>query len=266
MLTNADLAMTKPVTLTLAPGATKSYAVDGKIMAALNNTVVAKGTPAFADGTYIPDLNPVTASDPSAVGMLPSIPSIKIDNTVMTGHNGVTKCGTSVEKVTGMYGDFVEYCFNVTNTGNTYLDKVTIADGMLSSFTTCLGQILAPGQTKTISVPSDLLSSKINTATVTANPVDVVGNAIPGLTPVTASDPSEVALLVFKPSIVIENTVRIRYQTWHQFPMNRILLVLLIFFRFRFILEKMVANNAALRLRLNTSRTSTAQLSRIASR
>jgi hypothetical protein len=85
----------------------------------------------------------------------------------------------------------VVYCFNVTNTGNTHLGSVNIADAELSYTDSSIG-ILAPGESKLLSFTSTITGTLNNTAVATGNPVLDTGTDISGALDVTATDDSGV--------------------------------------------------------------------------
>jgi hypothetical protein len=93
------------------------------------NTADASANPTDDIGTDIPGLANPTDSDTAEVAMY--APGIDIQKTVYAGHNSGASCGTGGELVNGESGDPVTYCFTVTNTGDTYLDTITITDAGL---------------------------------------------------------------------------------------------------------------------------------------
>lgn len=154
-------------------------------------------------------MDPVTDSDPSAVQELSHSASISIDNVVYHGHDGGQSCASGIEQLTGFAGEGITYCLVVTNTGNTYLDRVKVDDTEISFLDTSTITMLAPGDSVTLYVPRTLDYSVENTANVQAMPVTPEGNLI-DLEEVRDSDPSSVVLTTIadaQPSIKIENTV-----------------------------------------------------------
>ena len=95
--------------------------------------------------------------------------------------------------------------FNVTNAGNTYLGSVAIDDKELGLSNSTIDG-LAPGESALVAVASAITSSLTNNAAVTANPVNRNQKDIPSLKDVTATDPSEVGLIVYNQ--VLRSTTR----------------------------------------------------------
>lgn len=158
-------------------------------------------------GEDLPGAADVTDSDPSSVTELAREPSIRVRNTVYHGHDDGTSC-QGVEKVIGMLGDLVTYCFEVTNTGNTFLNAVKLSDAELSFVDDSTIEILAPGQTITIPFESRLLYELSNTVNAEAKPVDQDGVPIGGTGRVMDSDTSEVSVYSgdVQASVSIQNT------------------------------------------------------------
>jgi hypothetical protein len=91
----------------------------------------------------------------------------------------------------------VTYCFAVTNTGNTYLNTVTLDDADLhidrSDVTLLSGsEPLAPGATLVFYYETLILTDLVNTATVSGTPTNSGGVPIPGVQPPTDSDTASV--------------------------------------------------------------------------
>jgi uncharacterized repeat protein (TIGR01451 family) len=114
-----ELNYTRGLNEILAPGMWKLIAVDQKIGVAVINNAVVVGAPVFSNGTLIPDVKNVTATDPSSVGVLTIKASINITNTVYLGADNGNQCNTNIpqEKVTDIHGSKVVYCFTISNTG-----------------------------------------------------------------------------------------------------------------------------------------------------
>jgi hypothetical protein len=106
-------------------------------------------TPTTANGREIIDTCPVEASDPSVVVLLAHTPSVTIANAVYLGNEALP--AGAVGSVKDQYGAAVTYCFKVTNTGNSFLDTVLIANDALAFSNNTIGR-LAPGASATISV------------------------------------------------------------------------------------------------------------------
>jgi uncharacterized repeat protein (TIGR01451 family) len=123
-------------------------------------------------------------------------PAIEVAKTVYLGHDGGARCPAG-ESVSGAYGANVTYCFEVTNTGNTYLDSIVITDTLLginqddmillSGFTP-----LAPGDSLVYCYEGTIRSKLVNTAETEGNPTDADGNDLAGLDNPTDADTAAV--------------------------------------------------------------------------
>lgn len=191
----------------LAPGNSTMVYLKSKINVGLLNMANVTGTPVFYTGSAIAGLPKVSAKDPSEVRVLIPAPSISIDNEVALGADG-SVCGTDVtsEFVEDFVGKDVTYCFNIINTGNTYLDSVAVANTELVFSNSSTGPLM-PGESRMVVVKGLIDSALLNNATVVANPVFKDGTDIPDLADVFDSDPSSVGILtrpgdpreIFKP-------------------------------------------------------------------
>jgi hypothetical protein len=79
-----------------------------------------------------------SANDPSHY-CNPPVPGINLEKTVYQGHSQGAGCATAGEKVEGTLSDTendpkdkITYCFEITNTGETYLDSLVFSDTILS--------------------------------------------------------------------------------------------------------------------------------------
>lgn len=159
-------------------------------------------------GEDLPGTDDVSDSDPSSVTELAREPSVEVENTVYHGHDEGKSC-QGVEKVIGTLGDLVTYCFEVTNTGNTFLNEVKLSNTELSFTDTTTIEVLAPGQTITVPFESKVLYELANTVKVEAKPVSQDGIPLEGTGIVMDSDVSEVSVYTgdLRASISIQNTV-----------------------------------------------------------
>lgn len=113
-------------------------------------------------------------SDPSHYCNLP-IAAIHIENTVYGSYDGGAKC-PGTEQWIDLFGADVTYCFEITNTGETYLNQLQFADPALGITLTHLTQIsgtllLAPGETGVFYYESNIPDVYlVNLAYVEANP------------------------------------------------------------------------------------------------
>ena len=110
----------------------------------------------------------VSDTDTAAVDRIS--PSILLQKTVYLGHNGGASCPGS-ELVTGTNGTAITYCFRVSNTGDSSLTNVVLADGGLAGFgVTNLGT-LATGAVVSVNFQTTITADRVNSATVTAGAV-----------------------------------------------------------------------------------------------
>lgn len=144
-----------------------------------------------------------------AVSVVTMEPGIELSNKVYGGFDGGEKCGKgeATEMYEGRPGDQVTYCFVITNTGRTSLDDISLTNDDLG-FSQTLDNVLAPGESATLSMETTATGSLLNTAEVTANPSFSDGTDIETLADVTASDTSQVELTSYLPAILLENTVK----------------------------------------------------------
>lgn len=159
-----------------------------------------------------------TASDPSHYCNPPSA-SIHLEKTVYRGHNSGASC-PGVEEVADQINAPITYCFEITNTGETYLDTLVFTDTILGinlsnlihrSGTTPLASNATIVYYYETIMPAD---GRLNTAAVEGNPTDEQGRDIPGLTnprdedtarvtplPTGADSPSEPSRYLFIPIV-----------------------------------------------------------------
>lgn len=150
--------------------------------------------------------------DPVLIG-LAFTPAIEVATTVYAGQDSGAAC-PGAELVSGTIGDAVTYCFVVTNTGETVLGPVTLADadlgitdadmtvlsGNLSSMTpgavtvlyyeTTLSGDLVDTTTATVVLPNEEVIADTDTAEVTAAPptTTTTTTTVPTVTTTTVSD------------------------------------------------------------------------------
>jgi hypothetical protein len=116
----------------LAPGVATTIPFTSTITAPLENTAKVTANPTLPDGTDIPGQPDVTDSDNSSVGVIAYKPTVTISNVVYKGADKGDSCKTKgAELAQGYFNEAVVYCFNVTNTGNTYLQSVKLANNEL---------------------------------------------------------------------------------------------------------------------------------------
>jgi len=198
----------------LSPGESWTYVATSTVQnldTPTTGTVVVDGC--NPNGTQVPGSQPtyfnlgrVTVpgandDDPSHYCNPPSA-SINLEKTVYRGHNGGVNC-PGIEAVSDQGNAPVTYCFEITNTGETYLSSLVFTDTILginlSNLTLISGTTpLAPGARLLYYYQSTIPSSggeRINTAAVEANPTDDQGRDIPGLPNPTDEDTARVSPL-----------------------------------------------------------------------
>jgi uncharacterized repeat protein (TIGR01451 family) len=198
----------------LAPGESWTYVATGTVQnldSPTPGTVVVNGC--NPNNTQVPGSQPtyfnlgrVTVpgandDDPSHYCNPPTA-SINLEKTVYRGHNGGVSCPGS-EAVSDQGNAPVTYCFEITNTGETYLNTLVFTDTILginlSNLTLISGTTpLAPGARLLYYYQSTIPGSggeRINTAQVEANPTDDQGRDIPNLPNPTDEDTARVSPL-----------------------------------------------------------------------
>ncbi len=165
-----------------------------------------------ADDSIDSDIDPLTATTATVTllpgevnrdadaGLFTLVPAIDIQKTVT---DGATCPG--VDFLQGLAGTPINYCFVITNTGETRLANVTITDVDLLAAPIVLPGVLEIGQSVTTSVATVMTVDLVNTAQVTGTPVDENDDPIPSLTPPTDQDDAEVDVIL--PGILLEKTV-----------------------------------------------------------
>jgi len=122
-------------------------------------------------------------------------PAIELQKTVYAGHNGGAGCpGGEIESGGNSP---ITYCFEVMNSGNTYLSEIQVNDpdiGITRADMKLLSgtEPLAPGASMTFYYETVIESELVNTANVLGNPTDAAGVDLPGLADPTDSDIAQV--------------------------------------------------------------------------
>ena len=178
-VTDSDLTLLSGALASLAPGDSATLYLDGAVDGDLVNTAVVEGTPVDAFGDPIPGADAVTDRDDAEVDEID--PALTVDKTVARGHGGSPCPGR--ERLAGLSGEAVTWCFAVTNTGDTDLD-VTLDDPDLgvdeSGLTVLSGSLvgLAPGDTVTLAYEGSIDGDLLNTVTATGtSPTGLVRTA-----------------------------------------------------------------------------------------
>lgn len=187
----------------LAVGDSVTFDLEGTIPAGgVDNVATVSGTPATPDGTPIPNVPDVDDTDDAAIADI----AMTLQKQVVAGENG--DCAAASELTTVNVGTMVTYCFTVTNTGSVRLLVTEIEDVTLNLTVPipAASQVLAPGDTVTVSVSAVAAVDLVNTATTTGIPVDENDTPIPNAPRPTPEDPAEVDTLEANISIVKSNS------------------------------------------------------------
>ena len=200
------LSYSGTINKSLAPGESTTLSVDSYIGSDLINTAVVSATPAYSDSTAIVGLDKVEHSDQSEINKFDLLGGVLIDNVVYDGRLGGASCASGLKSIEGKYGTPVQYCFTVTNTGETYLNGVAVSNTALGYFNNTL-KVLAPGESITFTATGKVTDSKENVATVTANPITKTGKDILDLNDVSSNDASSVTLVASTAAVTIANKV-----------------------------------------------------------
>ena len=185
-------------TLPLAPLGRLVYYYETTITGNLINTASTSGNPTTSDGTDIPGAPNPTDSDDAEVRVPLPAPDIQLDKTVYLGHDNGDQC-LGEELVSAPLGSDVTYCFEVTNTGDTWLDQITLDDPDLGLVITDLTQTqgttpLAPTASLRFYYEATIIQPLFNTANTRGNPTDSAGQDLAGQPDPTDSDPAEVVV------------------------------------------------------------------------
>lgn len=156
-----------------------------------NTTNIAEtiGTPSDGNGTPLPNVEPPTDTD-DAVVILPTTPGLTLQKTVYEGHDSGENCAGD-ELVEAPTGTEITYCFEVTNSGTTHQNDVTVQDSDLGISLTS-PDLLASGESVMLFYETTLEEALINTANATAVPSEPNGDPIPELENQLAIDTAEV--------------------------------------------------------------------------
>jgi uncharacterized repeat protein (TIGR01451 family) len=173
----------KSGTLPLAPNASLVYYYHSTITQDLTNLVNASGNPVDAGGADLPGVPNPTDSDTANVDQV--FARVELAKSIYLGHDNGASC-PGLTTLSANNGAAITYCFRVTNTGETYLNAITIDDPLLNTGTPTItlrsGLLpLAPNQTLYYYYQTTAAGDLNNTATVTGNPVDPNGMDLPGV-------------------------------------------------------------------------------------
>ena len=150
-------------------------------------TNIATATAMLSDSSGDPILsvpNPVD-SDEAIVRI--TEPAIALEKSAYRGHDDGLGCslGEGRDSIYTVVGEHLTYCFAVTNTGNTYLDRAQIIDDYLG-VTLNISQTLAPGGSMILHANTIAQEDIVNIANVIGLPSDASG--IPTGQPIVGAD------------------------------------------------------------------------------
>ncbi|SHH71333.1 SdrD B-like domain-containing protein [Clostridium grantii] len=190
----------------LEPGASLTYYYESTIDGDLTNTAATTGTPSDESGTEI--INAAKPTDDDIAEVDEKKPGINIEKTVYAGHNSGVGVGT--EFVVGQDGTKITYLFEITNTGDTYLNDIKVVDDNLginrADMVSLSGtEPLAPGESMIFYYETTLDNDLLNTATTEGTPVYEDGSELPNVDKPTDDNTAETDKV--DPAIEIEKTV-----------------------------------------------------------
>ena len=200
---DADLGISLPAAVSLAPGASSSVFYETTVASDLVNSATSSGQPSDPGGTPLPGVPSIT-STPDTAEVDVVNPGLTIAKTVYAGHDLGASCSGG-ELVTGLNGAAITYCFTVTNTGGVSLTDITVDDTDLAISLPVAGPI-APGATATIFHEATIAGDLLNSATSTATPSDPGGTPLPGI-PSLTSAPDTAEVDEVGPSVSIAKTI-----------------------------------------------------------
>jgi hypothetical protein len=209
-LVAGDVVLASADSVPLAPGHSARYhlqtavpadAADGAVDGTFVNTASMAAVAVTPDGTPVDGAAGITATAEATVYPPLELPtaSIELGTSVYAGHDGGVGCPAADVTVVSE-GDNITYCFMITNTGNTYLDSITIADPYLTGSPQLIrtdSMPLAPGDSALYhldaTAPGLPPDGFLYTSDVTANAVDEAGADLTGVTEAAATDDTRVA-------------------------------------------------------------------------
>ncbi len=180
--------------LLLPPNESQVYYYQSLVNGDLINIANVAGNPTDQNGTDIPSVTNPTSTDSAEVDS--QGPGIRLDKSVYIGHDSGVSCEGS-QTVTGQNGSPITFCFKVTNTGDSFIDDITISDPAINidqtDMTLFSGSVpLAPNATLLYYYDTLIDGDLQNTATVTGNPTDANGTDIPAFPDLTDDDTARV--------------------------------------------------------------------------
>ncbi|MDX9888868.1 MAG: SdrD B-like domain-containing protein [Anaerovoracaceae bacterium] len=201
-ITLGGMTTVSGVTL-LSPGAKLKAYYQTTFTIDILNTAVTTGTAVYdATGTAIPGMAKPTDSDTAEARKVD--PGITIEKTVYSGHT--SGGGAGLELLVGTVGEKITYLFKVTNTGDTFLQDITIVDKNISKggvYLTNGGMTLLSGSaTSPLATGASLIYYYETTLTgdlenrvvVTGTACNALGQKYDTAAPLTAVDTAKVEI------------------------------------------------------------------------
>jgi len=167
----------------LLPGATIVLWYQGIIGEYLPTEVTVQAQSGFQPGLDIPPT--FSRPDFADVAVQQKNPEIALKQTIYLGHDGGEGCNSS-NRIEAISGQPLTYCFEITNTGDTFLDDLQFLVPMLSINIDDLVRLsgstpIAPAGTQLFYYETKAAGNLTTVARVQANPVDDKGNDLIGL-------------------------------------------------------------------------------------
>ncbi len=175
---------------------------DGFVDDTFINTAAVSASPVDAAGAPIEGATAVAATAEAVV--FPAEPETNLEPqialvaSVYAGIDGGVGCPAAKSTVVDL-GAAITYCFTVTNTGNTHLDSIGLADSLVAGSPILLrtdSQPLAPGESAYYyldsTAPAAAVDGFVSASVVTANAVDQAAADLVGLDDVTSNDGARV--------------------------------------------------------------------------
>ncbi len=212
-IADGDMALVSgDPSLPLPPGGELVYSFVTVIDGPLTGVAVTEGVPVDSAGTPIPDLDPVSDSNDAGVdvessGSLPA-PSITLEKTVLDPGGGCPGVEGTDELLVTMPDAPAQFCYRITNTGNTALTQITLddpdidvtEDDLVVEIGTLVSPLLA-GEEVVATLPVEGVEG-VSEAVVAGVPALDDGTPL-GLDPVTAANDAGIVTV----GVVLEKTV-----------------------------------------------------------
>jgi hypothetical protein len=187
IITDDVLGFICEVPIALAPGQSYTCTKEAPVQADVCNVGMVDANPVDAKGDDLTEFPDVGDDDEVCVDVVR--PAINIVKTVTTPAGA---CPGQNSIVVGP-GTMVKYCYQVTNTGETYLTDVSVTDDKLG-FICFMGGVLAPGASMMCTAMAAMTQDTTNVATASGDPSNSIGDPYPNMPEVTDTDDAFVEL------------------------------------------------------------------------